>query len=56
MLFMVWPMNTKTCSAVRLAKRLGVHPNSVWQWRRTKSLPKNPLIRAAYLKAVRKKS
>lgn len=50
---MVSSMPTNPCAAVVIAKRIGVHPNSVWSWRRTGRLPKNPVIRAAYLKAAK---
>lgn len=39
-----------------VASALGVSIRSVQLWRKRKSLPKNPLIRAAYLKAEGKKS
>ena len=44
-------VSAKTQRAESLAEKLGVSPSSVWFWRRTGRLPKNPVIRAAYLKA-----
>ena len=35
-----------------LAAQLGVSASAVWTWKRTGTLPKNPLIRAAYLRKV----
>lgn len=54
---MVPTMPTKACAVGRvqtIAARLGVHPNSVWGWRRTGKLPKNRLIRSEYLKLDRR--
>jgi transposase-like protein len=41
---------TKPYTVKSLADEIGVHVNSIWNWRRTGKLPKNPLIRAAYLR------
>ena len=42
--------HTKPYAVKALADEIGVHVNSVWGWRRNGTLPKNPIIRAAYIK------
>jgi hypothetical protein len=46
--------HTKPYAVKALADEIGVHVNSIWNWRRTGKLPKNPLIRAAYLRLTTK--
>lgn len=38
-------------SAEVVAERIGVSPSAVYGWRANGTLPKNKIIRAAYLKA-----
>ena len=48
------PYANKTEWVNSAADSLGVHVNSVWNWLRSGTLPKNPLTRAAYLKLTAK--
>lgn len=44
--------SAKTQRAEDLAKKLGVSPSSIWNWRRNGRMPTNPKIRAAYQRAL----
>lgn len=49
-------LTPKKESAEAVAVKIGASPSAVYCWRSSGTLPKNPLIRAAYLKLTNQAS